>query len=1366
MSDRRLHSHHARHLIVALFVTIALAVALFPAAASAAEHPPGLAKKLAHPHAKDRVIVGYEPGASKAKRARSVQSVDVASVERISPNAKDTVVVELQPGQTVADAIIDISAQPGVAYVEPNYRVYPAATSNDPGYTNGNLWGMRGDGTSPPNQYGTGAGEAWAWGFTGSQDVYVAVIDQGVQISHPDLEENIWTNPGEIAGNGIDDDGNGFDDDLHGWDFTGNDATVYDSAADDWHGTHVAGTIGARGGNGIGVAGVDWDVTIIPVKFMDQAGGYVADAVKAIDYITDLKRRGVNVVATNNSWEGGGFSQALNDAIDEAGDEGILFVAAAGNAPSSGTPVDIDVDPVYPAVLECDNGGTRGWDCLISVANLTSAGALASTSNWGDQNVDLGAPGSGIYSTYPESGYEYLSGTSMAAPHVTGAIALCASIDPSLTANQIRSRIMASAASTTSMTGKTVTGGRLDIGALVAQCGRTVPPIVGLTAAAADQTITNADLPKGSVDSQYSDSVPAGEVIGQTPAAGTIVAPGSAVDYVVSLGKPTVPDLAGLSTTAADAALTAVTLTTGDTSNEYDDSVAAGLVIGSTPTAGATVSTGSAVDYVVSLGQPTVPALAGLTTIAADAALTAVTLTRGSVTSAHHGSIAAGLVIGSTPTAGATVSTGSAVDYVVSLGPIDAPDIVGDDKDAAASDITAAGLTGAPSTAYDDDVAADLVISQDPAPGTDLGPGDPLSYVVSLGKVPVSVPALVGLTAAAADQAIGDAGLTRGTVGSEYSVTIPAGHVIRQAPAAGAPAALGTPVGYDLSLGVEPVAAPTPAPVVPTVVVDERSPWFVRRGAGWKRAIGGYRNRYLWAPTRAASAARSGRWQPVLPAVGDYRIEVKIPPRHATTRKATYKVRTTSGWVKRVRDQRTSRGRWISLGVHRLTTRPVVLLTDRTGERASLRRRVGFDAVRFIPVVPGAASTSVVTPSSDGASADGAPVQPAAQPSPVPTPAPTNDPTAPAAVDPDATPEPTVEATPPAMSPPATATPSTGPAATPETNQAEPVPPEPTPEPTIAAARASASEQPKTNPAEPTAERTAVPASEPGPETRPSRQTDPSGAPPKQPTAEQDSKSAERPVPRAERPKAATERPDPPQSRPDATEPPQKPAIEKRESEPKPAGPSKVLPEKTAATVPELVLVIDPERLVLTVGETRPLVAYACPNGAAGPGADEKYGTADDACSTRENVEWSLKDPDVADIVEAEGKRTRLSATQAIAVTKVIAKAGDLTAKGELKIKPAVTPEPAPTVETAASQPRSQADPAAKADPRQSADHLVQPETRPKAGTSSEARPDPESARPAGAPPSQEPVPKSTAEASPSMEPTPEPAPDTGEPAA
>ena len=189
----------------------------------------------------------------------------------------------------------------------------------------------------------------------------------------------------------MDDDGNGYIDDIHGWDFEGDDASVYDGLGDD-HGTHVAGTIGARGGNGIGVAGVNWRVTMISAKFLGAQGGYSSDAAAALDYLTDLKaRHGLNIVATSNSWGGGGYSQTLLDAITRAGDAGMIFVAAAGNDGH-----DNDVTPQYPSGYTCDtkaDGSPRGWDCIISVANITSSGNRSSSSNWGAISVGLRRPG-------------------------------------------------------------------------------------------------------------------------------------------------------------------------------------------------------------------------------------------------------------------------------------------------------------------------------------------------------------------------------------------------------------------------------------------------------------------------------------------------------------------------------------------------------------------------------------------------------------------------------------------------------------------------------------------------------------------------------------------------------------------------------------------------------------------------------------------------------------------------------------------------------------------------------------------------------------------------------------------------------------
>ena len=403
----RLSPVRLRSLTFAACATLLLAVVTVLAVAmpmtTVAAQPDNSGKGLAKGHAKGVVIVGYEPGTSKVKRGQAALSVEATDVSAISPLAPNTVVMKLPPGQTVEEAIAELEQQPGVRYAEPDYYVEPAVLPNDPYYTNGSLWGMHGDAIPPlDNDYGTGADEAWAAGAVGSPSVFVAVIDTGVQVTHPDLQPNMWVNPAESSGTpGVDDDGNGYIDDIHGWDFFNDNASVYDRQRD-WHGTHVAGTIGARGDNGTGVAGVNWNVTIIPVKFLGGSGsgsGTLSDAVAALDYVTALKtQRGLNVVATNNSWgclssqdcQLDGFT-TLQGAIRRAGDAGILFVAAAGN---SGT--NADTIPYYPAGLDCTQtaaGSPRGWDCIISVANIASTGTLNSSSNWGSTSVDLGAPG-------------------------------------------------------------------------------------------------------------------------------------------------------------------------------------------------------------------------------------------------------------------------------------------------------------------------------------------------------------------------------------------------------------------------------------------------------------------------------------------------------------------------------------------------------------------------------------------------------------------------------------------------------------------------------------------------------------------------------------------------------------------------------------------------------------------------------------------------------------------------------------------------------------------------------------------------------------------------------------------------------------
>jgi subtilisin family serine protease len=412
------------------------------------------------------VLVKFKSGASAGSRSRSealaliggevLENITTPAMEAARRGDTGDLLLVASALETM-DAINILKNHPEVEYAEPNWIYTHFATSNDPYYTNGSLWGMYGDATSPANQYGSQAGEAWAAGNIGSNTVWIGIIDEGYMYTHEDLSGNVGTNPGEIAGNGVDDDGNGYVDDVYGWDFDGNNNTVFDGTGDD-HGTHVAGTVGAVGGNSKGVVGVVWTVKLMNAKFLGSRGGTTANAIKAVDYFTDLKQRhGINLVATNNSWGGGGYSQGLYDAIERANQAGILFIAAAGNSTN-----DNDANPSYPASYSNSN--------IIAVASIDSNGALSSFSNWGATSVDLGAPGRGIWSTVPKSsrgrivsGYASYSGTSMATPHVTGGAALYAASHPGASASQIKNAILNSTVPTSSLSGKTVTGGRLNV---------------------------------------------------------------------------------------------------------------------------------------------------------------------------------------------------------------------------------------------------------------------------------------------------------------------------------------------------------------------------------------------------------------------------------------------------------------------------------------------------------------------------------------------------------------------------------------------------------------------------------------------------------------------------------------------------------------------------------------------------------------------------------------------------------------------------------------------------------------------------------------------------------------------------------------
>jgi len=422
----------------------------------------------------DRVIVKLKPGANSNEISNLQAQIGVTKVSTASQLGIDIWQI---PSGTVEKTISAYKNDPRFEYIEPDYiitledvekpssatesseKITPQATTpNDPGYSQ--LWGLNNIGQSGGTaDADIDAPEAWDI-QRGNPNLVIGVIDSGVDYNHPDLVGNIWTNPGEIAGDGIDNDSNGYIDDVRGWDFAYNDNNPMDV---DGHGTHVAGTIAGKGNNGVGVTGVAWNAKIMPLKFLDDSGsGYTSSAILAINYAT---AKGVKL--TNNSWGGGGYSQALYDAINTAGQQGALFIAAAGN---DGT--NNDIYPAYPASYNLAN--------IISVASTTRTDGLSWFSNYGATTVDLGAPGSDIYSTLPNSSYGTLSGTSMASPHVTGAAALLWSQNPTWTAQQVKDRLMQTTDPISALSGKTVTGGRLNINNALA--GFTPPPSTNIAA--------------------------------------------------------------------------------------------------------------------------------------------------------------------------------------------------------------------------------------------------------------------------------------------------------------------------------------------------------------------------------------------------------------------------------------------------------------------------------------------------------------------------------------------------------------------------------------------------------------------------------------------------------------------------------------------------------------------------------------------------------------------------------------------------------------------------------------------------------------------------------------------------------------------
>ena len=411
-------------------VLAVVVLTLFPVATGFAEPSPPPART-------GEIIVKFKANASQADRQAILADLgadEVTTLPRIGANQARIM------RATVDEAIRRYRGNSKVEFIEPNYIYRASLLPDDPSFPS--LWAMQNAGQTGGTP-GADISATRAWDVTtGSSSVLVGVIDTGIDYTHPDLAGNVFTNPGEIPDNHIDDDGNGFVDDVHGYDFVNNDGDPMD---DHFHGTHVSGTIGAIGNNGVGVVGVNWHVRIIGIKFLDAGGGGTTDnAVRAIDYAV---RMGVKVI--NASWGGGGQSEALRQAIQSAGEAGVLFVAAAGNSGQ-----DTDVFPSYPASYDVAT--------IISVASSDDNDRRSGFSNYGLTTVDLAAPGENILSTMPFGGYGFLSGTSMATPHVVGTLGLIYARFPNISAMAAKSLLLARVDPVPAFDGVVATGGRLN----------------------------------------------------------------------------------------------------------------------------------------------------------------------------------------------------------------------------------------------------------------------------------------------------------------------------------------------------------------------------------------------------------------------------------------------------------------------------------------------------------------------------------------------------------------------------------------------------------------------------------------------------------------------------------------------------------------------------------------------------------------------------------------------------------------------------------------------------------------------------------------------------------------------------------------
>jgi subtilisin family serine protease len=410
------------------------------------------------------IIVKFKTGTS----IDTIRRIALRNNDRLEDeieNVSGLTLIDDQDGLDVQSVLYEYRSMPEVEYAEADFQIsidpredfdlvsYPDANDedeltpskqpNDPMFAN--QWGLNNTGQDGGKASADiGALKAWTK-TTGSKRVVVAVLDTGVDYTHEDLASNIW-HPSKYNLENYYDDELGTIDDENGFDATGEGNPMDDNG----HGTHCAGVIGADGDNNVGIAGINWKVEIMPLKFMNKRGnGSTSAAIQAINYVITRKKQGVNVRIISASWGSTQSSKALEDAIREAGKEGIIFIAASGNSSD-----DTDKRPHYPAGYKLPN--------VVSVAALDRSDKLASFSNYGAKSVHVAAPGAAIVSTWLENGFRDASGTSMATPHVAGIAALVLSKESNITVAKLKERLIGAVDPLPDLKNKTISGGRIN----------------------------------------------------------------------------------------------------------------------------------------------------------------------------------------------------------------------------------------------------------------------------------------------------------------------------------------------------------------------------------------------------------------------------------------------------------------------------------------------------------------------------------------------------------------------------------------------------------------------------------------------------------------------------------------------------------------------------------------------------------------------------------------------------------------------------------------------------------------------------------------------------------------------------------------